>query len=294
LLSWIDEQTEPWFAHASYLRPHPPYCAAGEYATMYTPSDCPPALPTLSQTDRPRLYEGLLESEFLGAAKHRLPIAEIRAQYYGMISEVDANLGRVWDALQQSGDWENTMIVVTADHGEQLGDQGLIGKGGFLDASYHILNIVRDPLRLAGHGRVVDAFTENVDILPTLCDAMNVDVPLQCDGLPLTPFLDGVEPPHWRDGATYEWDWRAQFLGQPRAWPWDQRLERQHLTVRRTATHAYVQFGNGTALCYALADDPSWQTQETNAHVLLANAQAMLTWRSTHTDRTVVNTLING
>jgi arylsulfatase A-like enzyme len=289
LLAWIDNQTEPWFAHASYLRPHPPYCAAGDYATMYRPSDCPTALPTLPETDRPRLYSALLRSEEMGAAKHHMTIEEIRAQYYGMISEVDANLGRLWDALERSGEWENTVIVVTADHGEQLGDQGLLGKGGFFESSFHILNIIRDPQRPAGHGRVIASFTENVDIVPTLCDAMRVDAPMQCDGLPLTPFLDGAQPPHWRDAAMYEWDWRAQFLNHRREWPWDQRLERQHLAVRRTDTHVYVQFGNGSALCYALADDPTWQTLETNTHVLLENAQSMLVWRSTHTDRTLTS-----
>ena len=88
-------------------------------------------------------------------------------------------------ALTERGEWENTVIVVTSDHGEQLGDQGLVQKAGFYEASYAVVGIVRDP-RYDTVG-VVDEFTENVDIMPTLCEAMGIDVPAQCDGLPAHP-----------------------------------------------------------------------------------------------------------
>ena len=71
--------------------------------------------------------------------------------------------------------WDDTVIVVTADHGEQLGDHGLIGKGGFFESSYHVLaHRPRSRASPHGHGDVVDAFTENVDIMPTLCEAIGV------------------------------------------------------------------------------------------------------------------------
>jgi arylsulfatase A-like enzyme len=291
-LEWIERHDEPWFAHASYLRPHPPYRAAGEYATLYDPLDCPDPLPQLRDGTRHPLHDALLAVAESSAIALKRSVAEVRAQYYGMISEVDANLGRIWDALVTRGEWENTVIVVTADHGEQLGDQGLIGKAGFFESSYHILGIVRDPSSPEGHGTVVNKFTENVDIFPTLCEAMGIAVPLQCDGLPLTPYLQGTEPPHWRTAATYEWDWRDTFLrGPKRDWPWDQRLERQHLTVQRSDTHAYVQFGDGSFRSFALAMDPTWRTEELDASVVLHQAQAMLVWRSRHTERTLTGVL---
>ena len=138
-------------------------------------------------------------------------MAAMQAQYYGMISEVDAQLGRVWEHLQRTGQWENTVVVVTADHGEQMGDQGLKQKVGFYGSSYHIVGIVRDPARPATHGTVIERFTENIDVFPTLCDAMGIPVPAQCDGLPLTPLLRG-EPPEWRTAAHYEWDWRDAYI----------------------------------------------------------------------------------
>ena len=161
-------------------------------------------------------------------------MARLQAQYFGMISEVDAQLGRVWEHLRGRGMWDDTVVVVTADHGEQLGDQGLMQKLAFFESSYTILGIVRDPRRPGGHGTVVERFTENVDIVPTMCEAMGLEVPAQCDGYPLTPFLDGVEPDGWRDAAHYEWDWRDVFIGRgEHPWPWDRRLERQHLAVLR-------------------------------------------------------------
>ena len=292
LLAWIDAQTEPWFAHASFLRPHPPYSAAGHYASMYAPDDCPAPLPVLPANTH-RLYESMLSNKDLAASLHRMSVPEIRAQYYGMISEVDTQLGRIWSALESHGAWNNTIIVLTADHGEQLGDQGLLNKAGFFESSYHIVGVVRDPSRPQAHGTVIERFTENVDIFPTLCEALAMPVPAQCDGLPLTPFLDGTEPPFWRDAASWEWDWRDSFIGrEPANWPWDQRLERQNLAVRRNATHAYVQFGNGTSLCFDLATDPSWQTQEFDPTTTLRLAQDMLTWRATHTDRTLTGMLL--
>jgi arylsulfatase A-like enzyme len=292
VLEWFEQQSEPWFAHVSYLRPHPPYRAAGEYAAMYDPVNCPESLPLLPDRARHRLHDALLGVVETSAVMMNRSVADVRAQYYGMISEVDANLGRLWGALVARGEWDNTVIVVTADHGEQLGDQGLIGKAGFFESSYHILGIVRDPSQAAGHGTVIERFTENVDVFPTLCDVMGISVPLQCDGLPLTPFLQGNQPPHWRTAATYEWDWRDTFLrGPQREWPWDQRLERQHLTVQRSDTHAYVQFGDGTFRSYALSVDPIWRTEETDPAIILEQAQAMLVWRSRHTERTLTGIL---
>lgn len=293
VLDWLAHQNTPWFAHVSYLRPHPPYVAAGGFAAMYDPAECPPPLPIPSAQTRHPLHDRLLANPELAASSRRRSVADIQAQYYGMISEVDAQLGRIFDQLERSGEWDDTVIVITSDHGEQLGDQGLFGKAGFFESSFHILGIVRDPRFGAGHGVVVEEFTENVDLLPTICECIGMDVPLQCDGLPLSPFLRGETPPVWRDAASYEWDWRDVFLRGPKGeWPWDQRLERQHLAVRRSATHAYVQFGDGTYRCFALGEDPTWQTEEQDPHVVLEQAQAMLVWRSRHTERTLTDVLL--
>ena len=292
-LAWLGtrDANEPWFAHTSFIRPHPPYSAAGHYATMYDPADCPPALPIPEQ--RHRLHDVLLGVPWVSAPTNPADLAHMQAQYYGMISEVDAHLGRICCALKARGEWDSTLIIITADHGEQLGDQGLQQKCGWFESSYHIIGIVRDPAQPAGHGSVVTDFTENVDIMPTLCEAIGVPVPLQCDGVPLTELLRGQRPKRWRTAAHYEWDWRDTFIPGGVTEPnWDRRLERYNLAVLRTDTHAYVQFGNGDWLCYDLAAGPGWQTLETDAAVVLPLAQQMLLWRQHHLDRTLTGMLL--
>ena len=197
------------------------------------------------------------------------------------------------DALERMGAWESTFIVITADHGEQLGDHGLLQKAGFFESSYAVPGIVRDPSHREAHGTEVYRFTENVDIFPTICDALGVPVPAQCDGMPLTPFLRGEEPPWWRDAAHWEYDWRDLYIPQgAHPWPWDRRLERQNLAVLRNEQYAYVQFGDGTWRSFDLAADPTWRTEVTDPAVVLPLVQAMVLWRSRHTDRTMTGMLL--
>ncbi|WP_248792116.1 hypothetical protein, partial [Escherichia coli] len=92
----------------------------------------------------------------------------------------------------------------------------------------------------------------------TIAEALGQPVPKQCDGLPLTPLLAGDDVEHWRTAASYEYDWRHFFIRmQERDWPWDRRPEMQNLAVRRYDDLAYVQFGDGTWLCFDTKADPS-------------------------------------
>lgn len=289
-IDWMRAQRRPWFAHLSHLRPHPPYAAAGHFAAMYDPADMP--APIAPAAERHRRHDAYLQAEGAAAPTDPYEMAGLMAQYFGMVSEADHQLGRVWAALEALGAWDDTFIVVTSDHGEQLGDHGLIGKLGWFEQSFHILGIARDPRAGAVRGEVCERFTENVDVFPTLCEAMGVDTPAQCDGLPLTPLLAGEEPPWWRGAAAWEYDWRGRLIADgPSPWPWDRRLERQKLAVRRTETAAYVHFGDGTHLAYDLAADPTWRTPLADPARVLAEANGMLSWRARHAERTLTGML---
>lgn len=292
LLEWIAQQDDPWFAHLSQLRPHPPYRAAGAWSTAYDPDDVD--LPITPGADRHPFHDFVLPVERAGCPPTEAEMRVLRAQYYGMIGHVDHELGRLWDGLAASGAWDDTVVIVTADHGDMLGDHGLLGKLGYWDQSFHILGFVRDPRRPAGHGTVVEAFTENVDLMPTICDAIGVSVPAQCDGFPLTAFLSGGTPPSWRDAAHWEFDWRDVriVLGAPTEWPWRRETEQCHLAVDRSDSAAYVQFGDGSWRCFDLATDPTWRTELTDAGAVLRRAQSMLLWRSRHADRTLCDLVL--
>lgn len=289
VIAWLQRQDRAWFAHVSYWRPHPPYAAAGQWSEQYDPAA---TLPPMAPPERETPFCGRLAA--IGPPEG----AEFRflaSQYYGMISDVDDQLGRLVQALVDLEMWDDTFVVITSDHGEQLGDQGRLGKGGEFESSYHIPGIVRDPRHSVAHGTVVDRFTENVDIFPTICEAIGLEVPAQCDGLPLTSFLTGTDPPWWRDAAHWEYDWRWEYLPfGPHQWPWDRRLESKHLAVSRSESVAYVQFGNGEWRCYDVEADRSWRHEVDDPDIVLSQAQSMLTWRSRHADRVLSDMLIAG
>ncbi len=290
-LDWLERQDRPWFAHLSYLRPHPPYAAAGRWARAFDPDEVDMPIPAGPR--RHPFHETALHLPQAAAPTDERTVRNMRAQYYGMIGDVDAQLGRIWDALERLGQWEDTFILLTSDHGEQLGDHGLKEKLGYFEESYRVPGIVRAPGLAGGRGTVVDSFTENIDFFPTICEALGIDVPAQCDGLPLTPFLQGRRPPWWRTAASWEFDWRYLRLpGGAFDWPWDRHLERDNLAVRRFDEAAYVQFGDGSWRCYDLAADPTWRTEVDDPARVLGYAQSMLAWRAEHADRDLTSFLL--
>jgi len=150
-LDWLERQDRPWFAHLSYLRPHPPYAAAGRWAVAFDPDKVD--MPIAPSPHRHRLHEAALGLAETAAPTDEGALRSMRAQYYGMIGDVDAQLGRVWDALERLGQWEDTFVLVTSDHGDQLGDHGLTNKLGFFEESYRVPGIVRAPGPGAARGR---------------------------------------------------------------------------------------------------------------------------------------------
>jgi len=277
-LRWRESQTDQWFAHLSFFRPHPPYSAAGEFSKMYDPDTVPTPIPPADE--RHPLHEYLLGSKTNAAPTDDAKLRKMRAQYYGMISEVDSQLARIWAALKQSGDWENTMIVIASDHGEMLGDHGLREKVGYWEESHHIVGIVRDPNLTESHGKAVTQFTENVDILPTLCEFIRAEVPTQCDGRSLYPLLAGSAEDAWRRHASWEFDWSHVFIeGDNPKWQWSRDLTRCSLAVLRDETHSYVQFADGEYLCFDLKTDPTWRTPETDVNKVFELSRKLMAWR---------------
>jgi hypothetical protein len=113
---------------------------------------------------------------------------QIKATYFGMISEVDAQIGRVFAALKAAGAWDDTLVIFTSDHAELMGDHYLLGKGGYHDQSQHTPLIIRDP-RATRRGNRVEAFTEAVDIYPTILEAIGSTPKHVADGTSLLPWL---------------------------------------------------------------------------------------------------------
>lgn len=267
LIDWLDRRDdEPFFVHASFIRPHPPYRNPIGYHDLYSADDVAPFIGHSDRDDEMGMH--LLNAlsialEGVGCPTDELDRRQLRATYHAMQREVDDQLGRLFDHLRQTGCFDDTLIVVTSDHGEMGGDHWLIEKLGYWDESFHIPLIIRDPRAAADptRGRQVAQFTESVDVLPTILDWMDIETPDQCDGRSLTPFVHGhPAPTDWRDAVHWQW-WFADpehhlaedLLGVPST--------HCSLSVVRSADWKYVQFATDPSLMapllFDLQSDPS-------------------------------------
>ena len=201
LLEWLDHHgDEEFFVHASFIRPHPPRRNPPGYHDLYAAEDVPAFVGAPTKAEEASwhpLNQVLMYLPFAGAPDDERERRQLRATYHGAQREVDDQLERVFTFLDDTGLAASTLVVLTSDHGEMGGDHWLVEKLGYWDESYHVPLIIRDPDAGAdyGRGRVVDAFTESVDVLPTICRWLGIEVPLQADGYPLQPFLTGDGDP---------------------------------------------------------------------------------------------------
>jgi arylsulfatase A-like enzyme len=189
--------------------------------------------------------------------------------------------------------------MFTSDHGEMLGDHWCWGKETPFDGAVRVPMIVKSPMAAPGaRGRVVEAFTEHVDVTPTILDHVGVEVPLQCDGRSLRPFLEGGQPAKWRDAAHWEFDFRS-IRDESVDGRFGISIDECGLAVARTATHKYVHFAGLPPLFYDIAKDPAelnnLSGQPAHAAAELAMARRMLSWRMAFNRRELTGIrLMNG
>ncbi len=296
---------QPWFLHLGYYRPHPPFIAPAPYNQYYDPAEVPApvraASPEIEGQQHPLLryyMHAVQQSQYFrdgegcGSAMTEEQVRLMRTAYYGMISEIDTHLGQVIDYLKATGQYDKTLIVFTCDHGEQLGDHHLLGKLGYFDESFRIPLVIRDPSPEANgsRGRIVEQFSETIDVMPTILEWIGAKVPRACDGRSLLPFLHGDTPSDWRQEVHYEFDFRTGFRSL-RENVLKLHIDQCSLAVIQDTEYKYVHFDALPPLFFDLradpgqfrnrADDPAYAAR------VLAYAQKMLTWRLHHADRTL-------
>nr|WP_314071017.1 phosphoric/sulfuric ester hydrolase PehA [uncultured Roseococcus sp.] len=296
---------KPWFLHLGYYRPHPPFIASAPYHAMYRAEDMPAPVRAADWAQEAAQHplldfylRGISQGSFFhgagGAATEldEAAIRQMRATYAGMMTEIDDNLGQVFDYLDQTGQWEETTIIFTSDHGEQLGDHYLLGKIGYFDESFRIPLVVKEAGTPRRPGAIEDAFTESVDVMPTILEHLGGQIPHACDGRSLLPLLGGPAPAGWRDLLHYEYDFRDVFYSRPES-ALGLSMDESSLCVVQDSRYKYVHFAALPPLFFDLQADPHQfrNLAEDPAHASLVKdyAQKALSWRLTHAERTLTH-----
>ncbi len=203
---------QPWCMHLSYIKPHWPYMAPSPYNAMYSKMDVLPAIRDLMELEQrhPVVEAFAQHEESINFSRQDCRETVIPA-YMGLITELDYHIGRLIDFLRVSNLLENTVIVLTSDHGDYLGDHWLGEKELFFESAIKIPMIVVDPSSSSDptRGTRVDEFAESIDLLPTFMELGG------CSQLPdhwlegrsLVPLMRGRTNLDWRDAVFCESDY---------------------------------------------------------------------------------------
>lgn len=188
------QEDKPFFLYTAFTAPHDPRTPPHEAAKLYRPDRI--ALPENFAANH-AFDNGELKIRDEDLAPHPRTPDRVRrelASYYGMVSNLDAGIGRVLAALEASGQAENTIVIYTGDHGLALGQHGLMGKQNLYDHSLRVPLLLRGPGIPAG--RRSDALIYSWDLFPTLCDLAGIPSPDGLDARTLMPILRGDTAVH--------------------------------------------------------------------------------------------------
>lgn len=184
------DRSKPFFVYVAFTAPHDPRMPPLSYREPYY-RDLPPLpanfLPQLPFDNG--MMRGGRDENLAPWPRTEAVIRDQLAEYYGMITHLDKQVGRILAALRQSGQADHTIIVYAADNGLALGSHGLLGKQNVFEHS------MRVPLMLAGpgipHGKSTRAFSYLLDLFPTLCDTIGIPPPADLEGQSLRPLWEG-------------------------------------------------------------------------------------------------------
>ena len=205
----------PWLLHLSYIKPHWPYIAPAPYNSMYGPDDVPGPVRCAAELDDPNPLMKHFMDRVAGRTFSRgEAIRKVVPAYMGLIKQIDDQLGRLFEFMDELGLTESTAVVLTSDHGDYLGDHWMGDKDYLHDQSVKIPLIYADPDPAAGatRGTVSDALVQAIDLLPTFIEHLGGRPQANLlDGVSLRPLLTG-EADRVNDFAVSEYDYHQQVF----------------------------------------------------------------------------------
>jgi arylsulfatase A-like enzyme len=194
-IAFMTEPREgPWLMSVNPFDPHPPFDPPSEYLARMDVDAMPMPLFRPEELESQLEFQGIDHQTETPQSPYDYDARRMVAAYYAQIELIDAQVGRMLEALETSGQRDNTIVIFHSDHGEMLGDHGLLFKGcRFYEGAVHIPLILSWP----GHfqsGQRSDALVELADIVPTLYEALDLPVPGYTQGQSLFPLLTGQGP----------------------------------------------------------------------------------------------------
>ncbi len=195
-VEYLDKRRDetPFFMYISFMAPHDPRSMPEKYLKMYDPKKI--ILPENYLSEHPFDYGiSQMREEVLASFPRREDeTQEHIAEYYAMITHLDAEMGKVIKKLEETGRLDNTIIVFAGDNGLALGQHGLFGKQSAYDHSVRVPLIMAGPGLPAGEQR--DQLCYLLDVYPTLCDLVDAPIPQSVEGMSLKPVIDEKTSEH--------------------------------------------------------------------------------------------------
>jgi len=257
------QDDHPFALCVSYLEPHPPH--TGPLNALYDPRSLPTG-PAFMQKPPPNapLITRLMAAYYMASEEYGFDLRTeegwrgVMARYWGNVTLVDRSVGKILQALAESGQAENTIVVFTSDHGEQMGDHGILGKTVMYEESIKVPLVIRAPM-LGREQRRVGGNFSHIDLVPTLLELMGREVPEQMQGASRLAVLHG-EQTLADDDVFVEWNGAD---GHPPASIGEAELNRSMAQPLRTVVSAerwkLNLLHNGQSELYNLNDDPHEQ-----------------------------------
>ncbi len=198
-LASLAESDRPWCLYVGAVAPHDPYVVPQRYLDMYDIEDVPlPRSYADELADKPAIYRRMRGMRF-GQLSPREVREGIR-HFWAYCTYLDDMFGRLLEALERTGQAEDTLVLYTSDHGDYCGEHGLFAKGiPCFSGAYHVPAIVRWPARVARPDRRVDRLVSLADFGPTFLQSAGLAPDPSLTGASLAPFLRDEAPESWRD-----------------------------------------------------------------------------------------------
>ena len=217
-IDWIEQADGPWCCHLSYIKPHWPYVVPAPYHDMFTPEDVlPPVRSDAEYAQAHPVLRAFMDApvgKAFARPEVRTPVVQA---YMGLIKQCDDQMGVLFDYLESSGRMEDTLIVVTSDHGDFLGDHWMGEKMFFQNASVKVPMIIYDPSTAADatRGTACSALVECIDLAPTFVEAAGGTIADHIlEGESLLPLLRDPGADTRRDFVICEYDYSASPISE--------------------------------------------------------------------------------